>query len=330
MTIALFEARALTPLVSFLGRNGLPAETLLEGRRIPIEIIEAGGWVTKKQAYDFVHDVVRRTRCPEAVFMAYGDFQLDDLGPIAKAMRSCKTVKEALDTAIQLGSFAYQRSDFRLKIEGDTSWLIYSEPKQLSAGQPFINDMTLMVYYHLISATAEQDWRPERLRTRRTLGNRHCRLRLFAECHTEFHPDYSALAFPTAYLSRRLPSQESATNFDATKDWLLTPEDNEPITDTLYRLLASRFPYRKLPTLDQVALLVDLSPATLKRLLASSGTTYTNLLDRIRFDAACEMLSISDLTVREIAHELGYSGTNNFVRSFRRMTGTTPGQFRQK
>ena len=330
MTIDLFEARALAPLVKFLGRNGLPAERLLDGQRIPIEIVEAGGWVTKKQAYDFVRDVVQHTRCPEAVFAAYVDFQLDDLGPIAKAMRSCKTVKEALDTAIQLGSFAYQGSDFRLRIEGETSWLIYSEPNTISAGQPFINDMTLMVYYHLISATTGQNWRPQRLRTKESLVNRHCQLALFEDCQTDFHPGHSALAFPTEFLSRRLPRQNSATNFDATIDWLLSPDDNEPIADAFYRLIASRFPFRKLPTLDQLALLVDLSPATIKRLLASSGTTYSKLLDRIRFDAACKMLSISELTVREIAHELGYSGTNNFVRSFRRMTGTTPGQFRRQ
>ncbi len=108
------------------------------------------------------------------------------------------------------------------------------------------------------------------------------------------------------------------------------PEGSEPTFDALYRLIASRFPYRKLPTLDQLALLVDVSPATLKRQLASAGMTYSKLLDRIRYDVACDMLSIPQMTTQEIAQELGYSGTNNFVRSFRRMTGVTPGQFRRQ
>ncbi len=330
MLVELFDARALAPLVGFLNRNGTQAEPFLDRVRIPAELIEAGGWVAKRQAYDFAFDIVQRTGCPHAVFTAYLDFQLEHLGPIADAMRSCKTVKDALDAAIQLGSIAYEGSDFRLRIEGDTSWLSYSEPKTISAGQPFIDDMTLMVYYHLICTTAKQDWRPTRLRTRGSLVQRHCSLELFEDCQTEFHADYSALGFPTEFLSRRLPWQESATQFDATGAWLLGPEDNEPITDALYRLVASRFPYRKFPTLDQLALLVDLSPATLKRQLTFAGTTYSKLLDRIRFDAACEMLSIPQWTVREIAHELGYSGTNNFVRSFRRMTGTTPGRYRQQ
>ena len=330
VTIELFDARALAPLVEFLSRNGTLAESFLGRVRIPAELIEAGGWVAKRQAYDLTYDIVQRTGCPHAVFSAYLDFQLKHLGPIGDAMRSCKTVKEALDVAIQLGGIAYEGSEFRLRIEGDTTWLSYQEPKVVSAGQTFINDMTLMVYYHLIRMTADQNWRPTRLRTKGILIERHRSLEMFEDCQTEVHPDYSALAFPTEFLSRRLSWQGVESRLDGPETWQFGPEGSEPVFETLYRLLASRFPYHGLPTLDQLAWLVAVSPATLKRQLAAAGTTYSKLLDRIRFDTACKMLSIPELTVKEIAHELGYSGTNNFVRSFRRMTGVTPGQYRQQ
>lgn len=330
MSLELFDARALAPLVSFLNGNGAQAESFLDRVRIPAELIEAGGWVAKRQAYDFAFDIVKRTGCSHAVFAAYSDFQLEHLGPIGNAMKACKTVKEALDVAIQLGSVAYEGSEFGLQIEGDTTWISYREPRVVSAGQTFINDMTLMVYYHLICTTTDYNWRPKRLRTKGLLIERHCSLDIFEGCQTEVHPDHSALAFPTEFLSRRLPWQGSETKFEATDAWRFGPQGMEPVFDSLYRLVASRFPYRGLPTLDQLASLVDVSPATLKRRFASAGTTYSKLLDRIRFDTACEMLSIPQMTVKEIADELGYSGTNNFVRSFRRMTGTTPGQYRQQ
>ncbi len=76
--------------------------------------------------------------------------------------------------------------------------------------------------------------------------------------------------------------------------------------------------------------MVGVSLATLKRGLASAGTTYTGLLDRMRFDAACEMLKQSNMSVKEIARDLGYSGTSNFVRSFRRMTGVPPKQYKMQ
>ena len=42
MTIALFEARALTPLVNFLERNGFRAAKLLDQQRIPVELVRNG------------------------------------------------------------------------------------------------------------------------------------------------------------------------------------------------------------------------------------------------------------------------------------------------
>jgi AraC-like DNA-binding protein len=97
----------------------------------------------------------------------------------------------------------------------------------------------------------------------------------------------------------------------------------------LTKLLLSQLPFRKLPMLDVLGWMVDISPRTLKRQLHAAGTSYTGILDRVRFDTACDMLAVPEITIREIAHELGYSDTNNFVRSFRRMMGVTPGDHRR-
>ena len=119
-----------------------------------------------------------------------------------------------------------------------------------------------------------------------------------------------------------------STDFAPSNDWKFGPEGSEPTVEKLFRLLASQFSLRKLPTLELIGWMVDVSPRTLKRQLQAAGTSYTGLLDRLRFDSACDMLAIPQMTISEIAKELGYSGTNNFVRSFRRMTGTTPGEYR--
>ncbi|GAG47040.1 unnamed protein product [marine sediment metagenome] len=79
-----------------------------------------------------------------------------------------------------------------------------------------------------------------------------------------------------------------------------------------------------------MAAIIDVSARTIQRCLLDEGLTYRRLLDRVRFDAACEMLATRQMTIREIALELGYSGTNNFVRGFRRMTGMPPSEFRRR
>ena len=47
------------------------------------------------------------------------------------------------------------------------------------------------------------------------------------------------------------------------------------------------------------------SPRSIQRYLLAEGLTYRRLLDRVCFEAACQMLSTTKLTIKEIALELG-------------------------
>lgn len=329
MKLQLFEARTLGPLVTFLDANGPDAQPLLDRVHIPRELIDQGGWVTARQFYDFTLEVVRRVGVREVVCEAYLEFQLDHLNAIHSAMRSCKTVKESLDIATRIGVKAYQGCEYFLRIEGDTTWFCFRNPGFSHEARPFVNDITRMVYYHLIRATADQNWRPQRMQIQEP-GNVHLRaLPIFLDCQIVFDPHLSALAFPTEFLRRRVPWCEKVATFEESDAWEFPPREKESFVDALYRLIASRFRYDELPNLDQVAQMSGISGATLKRRLTSAGMTYRGLLDRLRFDTACEMLSIPEMSVKEIALELGFSDSNNFVRSFRRMTGVTPGQYRR-
>ncbi|TWU15679.1 helix-turn-helix domain-containing protein [Allorhodopirellula heiligendammensis] len=68
--------------------------------------------------------------------------------------------------------------------------------------------------------------------------------------------------------------------------------------------------------------------APLVRFLESSGADSESILDRARIPG--ELLAETPLAISEIAQQLGYSGTNNFVRGFRRLSGVTPGAYRRQ
>jgi AraC-like DNA-binding protein len=83
-----------------------------------------------------------------------------------------------------------------------------------------------------------------------------------------------------------------------------------------------------MPTLGEVAGELALSPRTLRRRLAVSGTTFGALLARVRRQLAVEMLLDTSLTVEQIAAELGYAETSSFTRAFTRWTGLPPSRYR--
>ncbi len=82
------------------------------------------------------------------------------------------------------------------------------------------------------------------------------------------------------------------------------------------------------PTLDDVALHVAMSARTLQRRLKAEGTSFSELVDRVRQSLASRYLSEQDRSVAEVAWLLGYSDASAFVRAFERWTGMTPGRFR--
>lgn len=79
------------------------------------------------------------------------------------------------------------------------------------------------------------------------------------------------------------------------------------------------------PSLEALATGFGMSPATLKRRLATHGTHYQAELDRLRAHVALYLLGPLGQSHESVAQALGYFDAANFRRSFKRWTGLTPG-----
>ena len=81
--------------------------------------------------------------------------------------------------------------------------------------------------------------------------------------------------------------------------------------------------------LDEIARRVASSRRQLQRAYAEVGdTTFREHLTAVRMERAAEMLSSRALTVREVAHRVGYRQPAQFAKAFRRHHGAAPSDFR--
>jgi AraC family transcriptional regulator, regulatory protein of adaptative response / methylphosphotriester-DNA alkyltransferase methyltransferase len=81
--------------------------------------------------------------------------------------------------------------------------------------------------------------------------------------------------------------------------------------------------------LDDLARRVATSRRQLQRAYAEiGGTTFRDHLTRVRMDRAAELLASRALTVREVAHRVGYRQPAQFAKAFRRHRGVAPSDFR--
>ncbi|GAA3532745.1 AraC family transcriptional regulator [Zobellella aerophila] len=100
----------------------------------------------------------------------------------------------------------------------------------------------------------------------------------------------------------------------------------------LGRLLAYLQQHYQQPLrLERVADFCAISPATLKRLLASHcETSFSQYLNHLRLGHACHLLTTSTLAISVIREQAGFSNASHFNRLFLTHTGLRPQAFRSR
>jgi AraC-like DNA-binding protein len=85
-----------------------------------------------------------------------------------------------------------------------------------------------------------------------------------------------------------------------------------------------------IPSLEQIALRLNVSPRTLRRRLTAEGTSYKILVNDMRKGKALDLLNTTNYSIEKIAIELGYSDVPNFYHAFKSWTGKTPSEYRKE
>lgn len=108
---------------------------------------------------------------------------------------------------------------------------------------------------------------------------------------------------------------------------------NRLVLDNLPARVAERM-LKHLPSGDISAAIIAqdlaMSSRSLQRKLQAEGTTFNDLLERVRQQLARDYLPQSQLALSEISYLLGYADQANFNRAFKRWFNTTPRQYRHQ
>jgi len=83
------------------------------------------------------------------------------------------------------------------------------------------------------------------------------------------------------------------------------------------------------PSLADLARLVNQSVRSLDRQLGREGSRFLEISKRVRHEKACALLRGGELSVTQIAYQLGYRDVANFTRAFKRDSGISPSSFRE-
>ena len=329
-SVSLIHTSWLKPFAEYFAKRGADLRLYFADAKIEAKQVTSGeGWITKQQLYRFLNAVAEGENMPELGFVVGDTITPDSLGAIGEAMKAAKTLGDAIRIFCQLinrhseGNRAWLTED-----GGGTVWLLDETRNSFSADRAIADHAGLMSMINLVRLAGSQDWYPldASLQTGSTTAYR----KVPGLRDTAFRFDCSAIgvAFPAQWLLRPIQVGPVGRSVNKAKDdGLLKP--NESIAEKLKRLLQEIIGVGGIgPTVNLMSELCGTSPRTLHRQLQESGVSYQKLLDQTRLEQARIQLRDSDVSVKELAYDLGYSGPNNFIRAFRRLTGITPTTFR--
>ncbi|MDM5276105.1 helix-turn-helix domain-containing protein [Paenibacillus silvae] len=101
------------------------------------------------------------------------------------------------------------------------------------------------------------------------------------------------------------------------------------IARRMIRLIEER--YDRDLSLEACAEELNFHPVYLSRVFKKeAGVNFTEYLAEYRMEKAKTWLQTTDLKIAEIAEKLNYTNPTAFIRTFRKITGTTPGKYREQ
>ena len=141
----------------------------------------------------------------------------------------------------------------------------------------------------------------------------------------------NALVFPTRMLDTPLPGAMPGLHEQAQS--AIAQQLPAPAGDTLvgaieHALMAS--PALLGQGIERMAERFKLHPRTLQRRLRDEGQVFADIQSRCRFQLAVNALKAEATDIETLSERLGFADRHSFTRAFKRWTGLTPSEFRQR
>jgi len=325
--LPLTRCQFLIPFADICDEIGAPTEALLNKLRLPVSLEEkADHYVPIQLAIRFAEIAQRSQGITDIGFQA------------ARRLQFCH-LSERLRTVIRFSPtlfIALQQLCKWLPLE-DTNAIAWLERDAdrvricKSAGTSYVphleNSQWLqnIMSMHIVRQFAGPDWVPATMafgaryepspETRSVWKN------------TRFISNQSAswIDVPTSMLDLpHLASETPATSYGDEA----APDGHEIVS--AIRLMLPSYLDDKIPTVAEVAEMAGVSIRSFQRKLSNAGVSYSDLLDRVRFENASKLLRGTDAKIIDVAFSSGYTDPAHFTRAFRRFTGVTPREFRGK
>ncbi len=325
LSIPAFRAVHLVPYVRFLRDVGTPVDRLLSKAKLPTMFEDdLQAYLPLLPTLDFLASASHLDGIRDLGLATINHVDVSDLNQgFLATLSATPTLQQALTAYCRMGSIENTNVVFWLEQDDALAraCAVLDAPGPRSARRcaEWSQNMTLVA---VIQACAGPNWYPGEM------------------AFTSNEP--VTLSERQQFPNTRFLLGQRYTWVDLSRDLLampprplgvtITDPRYEPVlpgnfSDSLKRLLK---PYLRdgYPHIELAAEISGTSVRTLQRRLAAVGSSYSELLQQARFEAARQLIADPDIKLIDAAYHLGWSCPATFSRAFRQFAGVSPSEFR--
>jgi AraC-like DNA-binding protein len=328
-------AKILT-VVQALSECGVAASDVLAGTDLTLEQVrDPDARTSVEQLLQVGRHAVRLSPLPELGLRVGQRLHVTSYGLYGYAMLCAETLRHGLEMSIKYHGLATPVMPVSLS-ECDDHTLLHL-PTQEELGLPglgpeeygFFLDMQFALLVTLVKDAMGSWCAPTKAFYAMPMPDHAEKVALALDCPVVFGHARNELHYPRKWLERapHMANLITAAQMSESCEMLMQKIAWQAgLTSRVYEEI-TRVPGR-FPGIEQVASSLCMTSRTLSRKLAAEGTTFSDLLARVRHALALDYLRTTRLSIDDIAASLGFSDANSFRQAFRRWSGKSPTEYR--
>eukprot|EP00456_Euglypha_rotunda_P021282 TRINITY_DN18308_c0_g1_i4.p1 TRINITY_DN18308_c0_g1~~TRINITY_DN18308_c0_g1_i4.p1 ORF type:complete len:378 (+),score=49.75 TRINITY_DN18308_c0_g1_i4:381-1514(+) len=328
--IRMLRAIRVKQYLEAMQRRGFDSGPLLAGTGLtPAKLEDPASLVDVTQCRRVIANMVQMTGDLGIGLDMGMDVNLSDYGVLAHAMLSSETLGEAINHWLHYSSLAGTLIGITI-VSDDGSWKVeFDELEPLGDSYFFAVEEMLVIGIKVGGILVGQSLRTREIRLAFPPPPHVQRYEDLFDCPVLFNATRTCVTIDGPPLDTPLPGKNDELNAIVRSHCARVAAQFNGTTPTVGRvrneLLAAGPVW---PSLSQAAVSLRMSGRTLRRHLASEGTTYQGVVDQFRFELAREYLLSERLATKQIGWLLGFDDDNAFRRAFKAWSGLTINQYR--
>jgi len=322
---------AASETLRYLDKNGVDVEAILSKAQLSrSQLSQDSGGISVASQHRFLEFAAVETNDSLLGLHVAAEMDLRDVGILFYLAAASATVAEALEHLARYAGTANEALHLEIsQHQGETVLTMRPIGGQDEPRRQFSEFIALAVIRALNRAT-NRDFAPSRMTFAhaRSWGLRE--IHRILRCPVEFAQTTDSWVLPERVMELPITSGDSHLLhiLEAHADDLLSERRTAAgLRGLVENQLLSMLPSGRVQT-AAVAQQLGMSARSFKRHLAQEGTSFSEILDRLRNRLARRYLQDERISLQQIAWLLGYSEIGAFNHAFKRWAGISPGRAR--